>query len=52
VPYPDKLLAEDEEVVRHLHPHWLTLARPLVVRTAQGTVELASGDVRHLRSRV
>ena len=24
----------------------------LVVRTAQGTVELASGDVRHLRSRV
>jgi hypothetical protein len=31
VPYPDKLLAEDEEVVRHLHPHWLTLARPVLV---------------------
>src|SRR5687767_3406059 len=25
VPYPDKLLAEDEEIVRHLHPHWLTV---------------------------
>jgi uncharacterized membrane protein YdbT with pleckstrin-like domain len=31
VSYPDKLLAEDEEVVRHLHPHWLTLARPVLV---------------------
>jgi uncharacterized membrane protein YdbT with pleckstrin-like domain len=31
VPYPDKLLAEDEEVVRHLHPHWLTLVRPVLV---------------------
>ncbi|MGY1692188.1 PH domain-containing protein [Geodermatophilus sp. SYSU D01105] len=31
MPYPDKLLAEDEEVVRHLHPHWLTISRPLVV---------------------
>jgi membrane protein YdbS with pleckstrin-like domain len=30
VPYPDKLLAADEEVVRHLHPHWLTLFRPVV----------------------
>jgi uncharacterized membrane protein YdbT with pleckstrin-like domain len=30
MPYPDKLLAEDEEVVRHLHPHWLTLFRPVV----------------------
>ena len=28
--YPDKLLAEDEEVVRHLHPHWLTLFWPVV----------------------
>ena len=25
MPYPEKLLAEDEEVVEHLHPHWLTL---------------------------
>jgi len=31
VPYPDKLLADDEEVVRHLHPHWLTVSRPVVV---------------------
>ena len=29
--YPDKLLAEDEEVVRHLHPHWLTLFWPVVL---------------------
>ena len=25
MPYPDKLLAHDEEVVQHLHPHWLTI---------------------------
>ena len=31
MPYPDKLLAEDEEVVRHLHPHWLALVRPVLV---------------------
>jgi len=30
VPYPDRLLTEDEEVVRHLHPHWLTLFWPVV----------------------
>jgi uncharacterized membrane protein YdbT with pleckstrin-like domain len=30
VPYPDRLLADDEEVVRHLHPHWLTLFWPVV----------------------
>ena len=30
VPYPDKLMADDEEVVRHLHPHWLTLFWPVV----------------------
>jgi uncharacterized membrane protein YdbT with pleckstrin-like domain len=30
VPYPDKLLAEDEEIVRHLHPHWLTIFWPVV----------------------
>ncbi|MDQ1729991.1 MAG: hypothetical protein QOK10_150 [Pseudonocardiales bacterium] len=23
--YPEKLLAEDEEIVEHLHPHWITL---------------------------
>jgi uncharacterized membrane protein YdbT with pleckstrin-like domain len=30
VPYPDKLLADDEEIVRHLHPHWLTVFWPIV----------------------
>jgi len=29
VPYPDQLLADDEKVVRHLHPHWITLVRPV-----------------------
>jgi len=31
VPYPDQLLADDEKVVRHLHPHWITLVRPVFV---------------------
>ena len=30
MPYPDRLLSNDEEVVRHLHPHWLTLFWPVV----------------------
>jgi uncharacterized membrane protein YdbT with pleckstrin-like domain len=30
VAYPEKLLAEDEEIVRHLHPHWLTVFWPVV----------------------
>jgi uncharacterized membrane protein YdbT with pleckstrin-like domain len=30
VPYPQKVLADDEEVVRHLHPHWLTVFWPVV----------------------
>src|ERR1700710_2203192 len=25
VAYPDKVLGDDEEVVRHLHPHWATV---------------------------
>ncbi|MDQ2837954.1 MAG: PH domain-containing protein [Actinomycetota bacterium] len=25
MPYPEKLLAPEEEIVEHLHPHWLTL---------------------------
>jgi uncharacterized membrane protein YdbT with pleckstrin-like domain len=28
VPYPDQLLADDERVVKHLHPHWVTLVSP------------------------
>ncbi|MBI1757743.1 MAG: PH domain-containing protein [Actinobacteria bacterium] len=31
MPYPDQLLTDDEHVVRHLHPHWLTLVAPVVV---------------------
>ncbi len=30
MPYPHKLLAGDEEVVRHLHPHWVTVFWPIV----------------------
>ena len=30
MPYPDKLLGDDEEVVQHLHPHWLTIFWPVV----------------------
>jgi uncharacterized membrane protein YdbT with pleckstrin-like domain len=30
VAYPDKLLADDEEVVAHLHPHALTVFWPVV----------------------
>lgn len=28
--YPDKVLGDEEEVVRHLHPHWLTVFWPIV----------------------
>ena len=28
MPYPDQLLADDEQVVKHLHPHWITLILP------------------------
>jgi uncharacterized membrane protein YdbT with pleckstrin-like domain len=46
VPYPDKLLAEDEEVVLHLHPHWKTLVRPvLVFLAAAGGGSFAAGYV-------
>jgi uncharacterized membrane protein YdbT with pleckstrin-like domain len=31
VPYPDSLLADDERVVKHLHPHWITLLIPTVL---------------------
>ena len=30
MPYPDRILADDEEVVAHLHPHWLTVFWPIV----------------------
>ena len=25
MPYPEKVLADDEKVVEHMHPHWITL---------------------------
>jgi len=31
VPYPDQLLADDERVVKHLHPHWVTLLLPTLL---------------------
>jgi len=31
VAFPDRLLAEDEEVVLHLHPHWKVLVFPVAV---------------------
>jgi uncharacterized membrane protein YdbT with pleckstrin-like domain len=31
VPYPDQLLADDERVVKHLHPHWVTLVTPTLL---------------------
>lgn len=29
--YPDQLLADDERVVKHLHPHWITLLWPTLL---------------------
>ncbi|MBA2389784.1 MAG: PH domain-containing protein [Geodermatophilaceae bacterium] len=29
--YPEGLLATDEKVVKHLHPHWLTLVGPVLI---------------------
>jgi uncharacterized membrane protein YdbT with pleckstrin-like domain len=29
VAFPDRQLANDEQVVKHLHPHWLTLVIPV-----------------------
>jgi uncharacterized membrane protein YdbT with pleckstrin-like domain len=40
VAYPDSLLADDERVVKHLHPHWITLVWPtllLIVIVALGS---------------
>lgn len=31
MPFPENLLARDERVVRHLHPHWLTVFVPTVL---------------------
>jgi uncharacterized membrane protein YdbT with pleckstrin-like domain len=31
VAFPEKLLTEDEEVIEHLHPHWITVLGPVLV---------------------
>jgi len=40
VAYPEKILADDEQVVEHLHPHWITLVPAtlwfLVIAAAAG----------------
>jgi uncharacterized membrane protein YdbT with pleckstrin-like domain len=54
VAYPDKVLGDDEEVVRHLHPHWLTVFWPVVVFLALvgaasfGAALVPEGDQRGL----
>jgi uncharacterized membrane protein YdbT with pleckstrin-like domain len=54
VAYPDKLLVDDEEVVSHLHPHWLTLLGPigwllLIVGAASfGTAAIPAGQEQGL----
>ncbi|WP_299952302.1 PH domain-containing protein [uncultured Modestobacter sp.] len=48
--YPDKVLGEDEEVVRHLHPHWTTIFWPIVLflvlvgGTSFGAALVPAGD--------
>lgn len=36
--YPDQLLADDEQVAKHLHPHWITLVAPVLTFVATGAV--------------
>lgn len=36
--YPEQLLASDEKVVRHLHPHWITLVPPVLVFVVVATL--------------
>ena len=48
--YPEKVLGDDEEVVLHLHPHWVTVLRHVVLLlvlvglTSFGTAIVAEGD--------
>src|SRR5262249_57455294 len=30
VPFPDRQLADGEQLVKHLHPHWITLMSPVL----------------------
>ncbi len=36
--YPEGLLASDEQVVKHLHPHWITLAGPIFALVVVGAL--------------
>ena len=57
MPYPDKLLAEDEDVVRRLHPRWPTLRWPVawflvvVGGTSFGMAVIPAADVSHWPTR-
>jgi uncharacterized membrane protein YdbT with pleckstrin-like domain len=52
--FPEKVLADDEKVVEHLHPHWITLVAPtlwFVVICAAGGFAIAflpDGHTIHL----
>jgi uncharacterized membrane protein YdbT with pleckstrin-like domain len=54
VPYPEKVLADDETVAEHLHPHWITLVPAtfwfLVICAGAGfgIAFLPSGSTTHL----
>jgi uncharacterized membrane protein YdbT with pleckstrin-like domain len=58
MPYPEKLLAEDEEVVEHLHPHWSTLIPAVVsfivicVLVGLGVAFLPNSDSHHTAHQV
>ncbi len=39
--FPENVLAQDEKVVRHLHPHWLSVLLPTVV----GVVAVAAAVI-------
>ena len=44
MPYPEKILADDEQVVERLHPHWITLVPAtlwFIVICAAGGVGIA-----------
>jgi uncharacterized membrane protein YdbT with pleckstrin-like domain len=52
VAFPERLLAEDEEVVLHLHPHWKVLVAPVtvfVLVTGLASFGAASVDVPAVR---
>ncbi|MGB9377948.1 MAG: PH domain-containing protein [Mycobacteriales bacterium] len=54
MPYPDRLLADDEEVVHRLHPHWKVLVLPVLVflvaagLTAYGASTVSSDILRYV----